>query len=293
MIAAEFTPLDYSEFTLLGVGILVLLGCAANLVRNPRAAALTSDPDPPRFNIVGILLVYFVTIVASQFAVIAAAPDKPASQPTSQTTTSPADSKLAPRQLALATVCSPVAGLLIAVPLARRRVTGGLRAWGLSASHLGRSIKTATLVYLAVWPLCAGALWTTKKIIYLMDPARKIEAHATLDALRHPDNPLWIPVCLVLGAAVLAPLYEELFFRGMIQTATARFTRSPWIAVLVSALIFGLLHYSNVDTIPPLIIFGLVLGYVYALTRSLTTTFLIHLLFNSKTLIWLFCGAES
>ncbi len=293
MIASAFTPLDYSEFILLGVGVLVLIVGAVRLACNPRAAALAPKPNPPRFTALDILVVFIASLIGCQLAIHAVAPPAPASQPASQPTTSPASQTFTPPQLALASVCAPVAGLLIAVPLARHRVTGGLRAWGLTASHLGLSIKTALLAYLAVWPLCAAALWVTKKLINIIDPALHLEPHSTLAALRHPDNPLWIPVCLVLGAAVLAPLYEEFFFRGMIQTTIARYTRSPWIAILASGLIFGLFHYTNIETVPPLVIFGFVVGYVYARTGSLTTTFLIHLLFNSKSLVWLFCGAET
>jgi len=288
MIADAFTPLDYSEFVLLGVGVLILVIGAARLIRAPRAAALVPNLTPPRFNALDILIVFVVSVIAGELVARAAAPPVSATQPAS----APAAPKPTPVQYALAGVCSPSAGLIAALLLARKRVPGGLRAWGLHAAHLSRQFKTAFLAYLAVWPLCAAALWLTRMTIRFFDPEHKFDEHATLGLLRETTaGPLWIPICLVLGAAVFAPLYEELFFRGMIQTTINRFTRFPWVGVLVSATIFGAFHVSNIETIPPLIIFGIALGYAYARTSSLTTSFLMHLLFNAKTLLWLFLGA--
>lgn len=289
MIAATFTPLEYSEFILLGAGVLILIASAARLVRAPRSAALHSNPTLPRFTVLDILIVFLVSVSAGELIARATAPPASSTQPASV----PAAVKPTPVQYALASVISPAAGIAVALILAGMRVAGGIRAWGLNADRFPRALKIAALAYLAVWPVCAGALWLTRKAILHFDPAHHFDEHSTLGLLRSTTaGPLWIPICLVLGAAVCAPLYEELFFRGMIQSTINRYSRSPWTGVAASAAIFGLFHFSNIETVPPLIIFGLALGYAYARTGSLTTSFLMHMFFNAKTLVWLFCGAE-
>src|SRR5207248_2437528 len=85
-----------------------------------------------------------------------------------------------------------------------------------------------------------------------------------------------------VGTAVAAPLCEEAFFRGMVFRLLS--TRVPmWAAVLLSAAAFGLAHASpavSVALLPVFTYMGIVLALVYAWTRSLTNTVLLHSLNN-------------
>ncbi|HVA38496.1 MAG TPA: type II CAAX endopeptidase family protein [Candidatus Dormibacteraeota bacterium] len=92
---------------------------------------------------------------------------------------------------------------------------------------------------------------------------------------------------LLLGfaliAAVAAPFFEELFFRGFIFNALA--ARWPfWPAALVSGLIFGVVH-GDVWALLPLWGVGVLLAYVYHRTRSLWASMVAHGLFNSVSLV--------
>jgi len=49
-------------------------------------------------------------------------------------------------------------------------------------------------------------------------------------------------VQLVVGAVVIAPLTEELFFRGVLLQALCYHFRQAWLAVAVSAVVFGCVH---------------------------------------------------
>ena len=46
----------------------------------------------------------------------------------------------------------------------------------------------------------------------------------------------------VLSVAIMAPLVEELLFRGAIEDHLLRQGKSPVVAILISALIFGIIH---------------------------------------------------
>ncbi|NDW13078.1 CPBP family intramembrane metalloprotease [Bacteroides sp. 214] len=86
----------------------------------------------------------------------------------------------------------------------------------------------------------------------------------------------------VLGASAIAffgPVLEELLFRGAILTILLRkFT--PWKAILISALIFGVFHLNPPQIISATLI-GLILGWLYYKTASLIPCIIIHVLNNS------------
>lgn len=88
-----------------------------------------------------------------------------------------------------------------------------------------------------------------------------------------------------LAVVVAAPIAEELLFRGLLLRLAAR-AWGAWPAIVVTALAFGLLHLE------PWYLFGLVglgllLGWLYAATGSLTTCVLAHALHNAVSLTML------
>jgi membrane protease YdiL (CAAX protease family) len=86
--------------------------------------------------------------------------------------------------------------------------------------------------------------------------------------------------------ALLAPVVEELFFRGLLLPAwSLRFGRN-W-AVVLSSLIFALLHVDIVGAF----VFSAVLGFTFLRTRSLWLPVMIHVAGN--TLLWLVSAAAT
>ncbi len=87
-------------------------------------------------------------------------------------------------------------------------------------------------------------------------------------------------------AAVLAPVFEEIMFRGFLLPALTRYF-PVWGAIALSALLFSLAHLSLSEVLP-LAALGSVLGFVYTRSRSLLAPILLHGLWNSGTLASLF-----
>lgn len=93
-------------------------------------------------------------------------------------------------------------------------------------------------------------------------------------------------VAVFLAAAVIAPIAEEIMFRGFLYRLLRK--RLPtWAAVPISAAFFAVLH-----GIPPLIPMLFFLGVVFALvvehTRSLYCSIILHAVQNSVALLALF-----
>ncbi|MBN1306049.1 MAG: CPBP family intramembrane metalloprotease [Anaerolineales bacterium] len=84
---------------------------------------------------------------------------------------------------------------------------------------------------------------------------------------------------LIVASIVLAPLVEEIFFRGFIYSSLRK--KFNWIAAgAISSGIFALFHLMPVVFIPTFVL-GFVFSYLYERTHSLWPGILLHLLVNT------------
>lgn len=106
----------------------------------------------------------------------------------------------------------------------------------------------------------------------------------------------------LLSAAILAPVGEELFFRGFATTAWAR-TRGAWPAIVRGALLFAIAHVmTSLDpsfavgaqralfSFLALLPVALVLGWVFMARRSLYVAIGLHAAFNGLQVVLLFAA---
>lgn len=175
------------------------------------------------------------------------------------------------------------AGLLVAA----RTFSGGLRSGlGLNLRHWFYDTARGLIGYLAVLPLCTGTHWLTLWLITHLMPEAKLEPHEMLLAMRQMKTG-WL-IIAVFSATVLAPLAEEVFFRGLLQSAIRRATHRPWAAVLLASLFFALVHTNTWQDMPALFVLAVVMGYNYERCGRLGPAILIHALFNSVNIaVWL------
>ncbi len=83
----------------------------------------------------------------------------------------------------------------------------------------------------------------------------------------------------ILSITLLAPVLEELLFRGAIQSEL-QLKYKPWIAILISSLLFGVVHL-NPAQIPFAFMLGMMFGWLYYRTGSLLPGIVGHVLNNS------------
>lgn len=102
----------------------------------------------------------------------------------------------------------------------------------------------------------------------------------------------WVALSIFFfTASVAAPVFEEVIFRGFLLPSLTRYL-PVWGAVIASSLVFALAHLSLAEVLP-LTVLGMVLGTVYARSRNLLSSILLHSLWNSGTLISLFILGSS
>ena len=90
------------------------------------------------------------------------------------------------------------------------------------------------------------------------------------------------PLLLFVGGAVVAPVVEEIFFRGFVFTGLGR--RWGWSrAALASAGLFALAHFLPTALLP-IFILGLIFAYLYQISGSIWPAILMHMLTNTLAL---------
>ncbi|MEM9444465.1 MAG: type II CAAX endopeptidase family protein [Verrucomicrobiota bacterium] len=90
----------------------------------------------------------------------------------------------------------------------------------------------------------------------------------------------------VIYACAIAPVLEEIFFRGFLFPIMKKRAGSLF-AYLVTAILFGAVH-GHLPSFIPLSFLGLVLAWLYDASGRLWLSVLLHALFNSISLALLF-----
>ena len=95
----------------------------------------------------------------------------------------------------------------------------------------------------------------------------------------------------LLALVIIGPITEELIFREAIEGEMLRRGTAPWIAILTSALAFGLAHLNLAQSLyafPLAILFGI----IYYKTGNIVLTSLLHILNNGFAAIQLYTLGE-
>ena len=182
-----------------------------------------------------------------------------------------------------------MAGIVACLLIAVKKLPGGAREFVFGRSEPPKIrrwvvVASATVVTLALCPVIHD--WTVSALQGLW-PDYKTTPHSTIRALQQSASSWPVEIALWIGAAFIAPIAEEFFFRGIVQNFLHHLTGSRGVAIGVAAMSFAAVHFSQPDTMIALLFLGTLLGISYGLTGALSVPIVIHALFNLKTLIWI------
>ena len=79
---------------------------------------------------------------------------------------------------------------------------------------------------------------------------------------------------------LLAPLAEEMVFRGAVLKALLQWKENPWVGIVISAVLFALIH-MNPAQMPHAFLIGLLLGWMYYRTDSIVPGVVYHWVNNT------------
>ncbi len=91
-------------------------------------------------------------------------------------------------------------------------------------------------------------------------------------------------VLMVISVGILAPIAEELLFRGLLYDFFRQKTGVMW-AVLISSGLFGLAHYDSFAVVISSFIMGLVMAIAVEKTKSLWVSIFMHVATNSGAIL--------
>lgn len=188
----------------------------------------------------------------------------------------------------------------LAILFIHRTAPNGLTSIGLGGQQLYTGLKRGLQAYVFIFPFLIGINALTLLISKTLERP-EVQPHEVLQAMReHPS--IALTVFLVVGASIIAPIGEELLFRGLFQTAllqrrwllgdavllaqsndAAPFRNDlRWRAILISSVVFTAMHYNagNFEHLPVLFALSVALGYVYERTNNLWAPIALHTLFN-------------
>lgn len=83
---------------------------------------------------------------------------------------------------------------------------------------------------------------------------------------------------------LLAPLAEEMVFRGAILRSLLRWKSNPWVGIVISAILFAVIH-MNPAQMPHAFLIGLLLGWMYWRTDSIVPGVVYHWVNNTVAYI--------
>jgi len=139
-------------------------------------------------------------------------------------------------------------------------------------------IAPATVV--ATWAVFAGLF--SAGYMDLMESLGVEKVQDTV-AILQQEKDLRILILMAFTAAIVAPVCEEVVFRGYIYPVAKKFS-GPWVAGFCSALVFSAAH-GSMSALLPLFILGMVLVALYEFTGSIWAPIAVHFLFNSATVV--------
>ncbi len=103
-------------------------------------------------------------------------------------------------------------------------------------------------------------------------------AKATMALLSHHTvKDLILNLIFVAG---LAAVGEELVFRGLIQRSLIKAFKSPWVGIIVSAILFSAIHMQFLGFLPRFLL-GILLGSIYWYSGSLYAAMLAHFVYDA------------
>jgi len=168
-----------------------------------------------------------------------------------------------------------MAGLMLRI--IRIRGQDAAAALGLQLRGLARPMLSGLAVFCAFLPVLVAVSYGWQRVLDWLN-GRALDHVQESVRLVAESQSIPLVAQLAVAAVLVAPVVEEMFFRGLLYGTLKRHVR-PAFAMAAVAVLFGLIHPPVAAQIP-MCLFGGLLCYIYEKTGRLLVPIAIHLLFN-------------
>lgn len=158
----------------------------------------------------------------------------------------------------------------------------GWRRIGLRPAHPASDIAAGAAATVLALPVVLFTLLLSAAARLAMGETVEKVGHPMLESLLTSDA-LSATLMFATSAIVVAPIVEEILYRGLLQTALlSAMPGRRWTVIIIAAAAFALQHLGMPPhTLPGLFILGLFLGWLYERTGSLLAPIVLHMGFNA------------
>ena len=139
-----------------------------------------------------------------------------------------------------------------------------------------RKIKWSTFLGVIAFTMASSPLVTLVNLVSQLFVDNTVSANSEQFLSLHP-------LLLIFFVGILAPVCEEVVFRGAIFGGMKK-EGNVFKAILASGLLFGLLH-MNINQASYAFVIGILLGFLVEATGSIFSSILFHVLVNSTNAI--------
>lgn len=189
------------------------------------------------------------------------------------------DSTVTPYFSAVISALITIVAILL---VAKKYFDASIKGFGLDIKTLWDDIRLGLVNYLAIFPVVILLTILVDFIGNLVaGPDFRMPNHSLIEMIEG-DIPIWITIFAISLAAVVAPIVEELLFRGILQNYMFSLTGKPWLSIFITSLLFAMVHgFTLKYHWPALFVLSCCMGYAYAKSGSLFRSMLVHTAFNS------------
>ncbi|MGJ3509232.1 lysostaphin resistance A-like protein [Enemella sp. A6] len=169
--------------------------------------------------------------------------------------------------------------------------------WGPAGGHVGIamlipvSLAVVAMVHRTkpgwLWSVVRGIRWRLlgwSLLVSAVIVAAVLAVTTWLEKLDYswqPQDGFWGFLIVIVLVTPFQAAAEEVFFRGYLMQALGSFARSPWVGVVLSALVFAAFHgVQNPALFADRLAFGLLAGVLVWRTGGLETAIAAHVINN-------------
>lgn len=105
-----------------------------------------------------------------------------------------------------------------------------------------------------------------------------------IDSLAKTGEHLFPGIAGMLYGCIFCPILEEIGLRGILLGGLLKSRCRPWLAILITALVFALLHGVGVHSVVSFV-FSIIVGWLYWRTGSIIPGMIVHVVNNSLSFI--------
>lgn len=188
-----------------------------------------------------------------------------------------------------------VALLVIIYAIVRWRIHSVSSASVIPANFKTASINYRVANYLGFKPFALNVaigfigLWllfviSTETLTYILEK----NPTAFVDDLYDSANPKWL---LIVTMVIIAPIYEEVMFRGILWSAVREQfagSKGAWVATISTSVLFSIIHLQyEFYEMSVIFILAMLLGYARSRSGSLYVPILLHII-NNGLAMWMY-----